>query len=334
MSTPISILDLAIIRPGSTAAVSYKESVEVAQHAEKLGFKGVWYAEHHNMSTIASSATSVLMCHVANHTSTIEVGAGGIMLPNHSPLVIAEQFGTLEELFPGRINLGLGRAPGSDQATFRALRREFAAADAFPNDVVELQGYLSGNSVIKGVDATPGKGTNVPITILGSSLFGAQLAAQLGLPYSFASHFAPDALMQAIQVYKEQFRPSETLQEPHVTAAINIIAADTDEKAFEILEESKRQRIRQMLGRNRAEPFTDDEVDMIMESPAGQQVLRMLTYMAAGTGARVKEYLDHFIAATGVNELITVHSAIEHSDRLRSLEITAEAMGLQTPAQR
>lgn len=333
MSTPLSILDLAIIRPNSTAAVSFKESVEVARRAEQLGYKGVWYAEHHNMSTIASSATSVLMCHVANHTNTIQVGAGGIMLPNHSPLVIAEQFGTLEELFPGRINLGLGRAPGSDQATFRALRRDFAAADAFPNDVLELQGYLQGKSVIQGVAATPGQGTNVPLTILGSSLFGAQLAAQLGLPYSFASHFAPDALMQAVQVYKDNFRPSSVLQEPYVSAGINIVAADTDEKAFEILEQSKRQRIRQMLGRGRAEPFTDEEADMVMESPAGQQVLRMLTYLAVGTGERVKEYLDHFVSATGVNELITVHSAVEHEDRVRSIEITAEAMGLKTSAQ-
>lgn len=331
MSIPLSILDLAIIRPNSTAAVAFKESVEVAQRAEQLGYKGVWYAEHHNMPTIASSATSVLMCHVANHTSTIQVGAGGIMLPNHSPLVIAEQFGTLEELFPGRINLGLGRAPGSDQATFRALRRDFAAADSFPHDVVELQGYLEGDSVIKGVDATPGKGTNVPLTILGSSLFGAQLAAQLGLPYSFASHFAPDALMQAVEVYKQQFKPSDVLQEPYVSAGINIIAADTDEQAFQILEKTKRQRIRQMLERGRTQPFTEDELDMVMESPAGQQVLRMLTYLAAGTGQRVKDYLEQFVETTGVNELVTVHSAVNHEDRLRSLEVTAAAMGLTQP---
>ena len=208
MTIPLSILDLAPIAPGQTARESFEASVAIAQAAEKNGYRRVWYAEHHNMPTIASSATSVLIGYVAAHTSTIRLGAGGIMLPNHAPLTIAEQFGTLATLYPDRIDLGLGRAPGSDQNTMRAMRRDPRSSDQFPQDVLELQGYLRGESVIPGVQAVPGAGTDVPLYILGSSLFGAQLAAALGLPYAFASHFAPDALHEAVSIYRSDFQPS------------------------------------------------------------------------------------------------------------------------------
>jgi luciferase family oxidoreductase group 1 len=214
MTIALSILDLAPISEGQTAKDSFEASIALARAAEEHGYARVWYAEHHNMPTIASSATSVLIGHVAAHTSSIRLGAGGVMLPNHAPLTIAEQFGTLESMFPGRIDLGLGRAPGSDQNTMRALRRSPASADEFPQDVLELQGYLRGQSVIPGVQAVPGAGTNVPLYILGSSLFGATLAAALGLPYAFASHFAPDALFEAVETYRRDFQPSEQLAEP------------------------------------------------------------------------------------------------------------------------
>src|SRR5262245_56859667 len=215
MTVPLSILDLAFVGEHESVAESFEGSVRLAQRAEELGYQRVWYAEHHNIRSIASSATAVLIAHVANHTERIRLGSGGIMLPNHSPLVIAEQFGTLATLHPGRIDLGLGRAPGSDQTTWRALRRDPAAADRFPQDVLELQGLLSETSPIPGVKAIPGQGTDVPIYVLGSSLFGAQLAAALGLRFAFASHFAPQALEPALQQYREGFRPSEQLDQPY-----------------------------------------------------------------------------------------------------------------------
>src|ERR1700709_2367373 len=235
MSIPLSILDLAPIAPGETARESFAASVALAQTAEKSGYRRVWYAEHHNMPTIASSATSVLIGYVAGHTSTIRLGAGGIMLPNHAPLTIAEQFGTLETLHPGRIDLGLGRAPGTDQNTLRALRRSPMTADAFPEDVLELQGSLSDETRMPGVEATPGKGTRVPLYILGSSMFGATLAAALGLPYAFASHFAPAALQEAVAAYRREFRPSAQLDAPYVIAGVNVIAADSEDTAREQL---------------------------------------------------------------------------------------------------
>src|ERR1700759_4349569 len=227
MPVPMSILDLAPITHGQTATDSFAHSVALAQRAEALGYHRVWYAEHHNMGSIASSATSVLISHIGAQTRTIRLGSGGVMLPNHAPLVIAEQFGTLAALYPGRIDLGLGRAPGSDQNTMYALRRNPSSADTFPQDVLELQGYLTGNTRVPGVDAIPGKGSNVPLYILGSSLFGAKLAAALGLPYAFASHFAPAALDAAIATYRAEFRASEQLEAPYVIAGVNIIAADT-----------------------------------------------------------------------------------------------------------
>src|SRR3712207_2720616 len=233
MRTKLSVLDLAPIPRGETATSAIAASVALAQRAEEHGYERVWYAEHHNMPSIASSATSVLIAHVGARTSTIRLGAGGVMLPNHAPLTIAEQFGTLEAMYPGRIDLGLGRAPGSDQNTMYALRRDPMSADRFPQDVLELQAYLAGESRVPGVDAVPGKGSNVPLYLLGSSLFGATLAAALGLPYAFASHFAPQMLEPAVAAYRREFKPSEQLAEPYVIAGVNVIAADTAEAARE-----------------------------------------------------------------------------------------------------
>ncbi|MER7361717.1 LLM class flavin-dependent oxidoreductase [Nonomuraea wenchangensis] len=326
MALPLSILDLAHIGEGETAADSFAASVALAQRAEELGYRRVWYAEHHNMDSIASSATSVLIAHIAAHTRTIRLGAGGVMLPNHSPLTIAEQFGTLETLHPGRIDLGLGRAPGSDQNTMRALRRTPSAADTFPQDVLELQGYLTGETRIPGVHATPGKGTNVPLYILGSSLFGAQLAAMLGLPYAFASHFAPTALEEAVTVYRTEFKPSAQLDRPYVIAALNVIAADSGEEAREQFLEAKRLRVSKFLGRGRT--FTPEEADMILESPAGQQLLQMMKYSAVGDQAEVKEYVDRFAAHSRADELIVAFSAPDRKVWLRSAELLAQAYDL------
>ena len=326
MTVPLSILDLAIIGKGQTAAESFAGSVAMAQLAERLGYRRIWYAEHHNMGSIASSATSVLIAHIAANTSSIRLGAGGVMLPNHSPLTIAEQFGTLETLHPGRIDLGLGRAPGSDQNTMRALRRDPMAADTFPQDVLELQGYLTGPTRIQGVEATPGKGTNVPLYILGSSLFGAHLAAQLGLPYAFASHFAPNALQDAVAVYRREFKPSEQLQEPYVIAGVNVVAADSAAEAQRLFLEVKRARVSLLFGGGRE--FTDAETDLILDSPQGQHVAQMVKYSAVGTPEVVREYLDEFARHADADELIVAHQSTGTEQRLRSVELVAEAVGL------
>ncbi|MEU6265237.1 LLM class flavin-dependent oxidoreductase [Saccharopolyspora shandongensis] len=326
MAVALSILDLAHIGPGETAADSFAGSVDLAQRAESLGYRRIWYAEHHNMSSIASSATSVLIGHVAAHTKTIRLGAGGIMLPNHAPLTIAEQFGTLETLFPGRIDLGLGRAPGSDQKTMRALRRDPSSAETFPQDVLELQGYLSDETRIPGVNATPGAGTDVPLYILGSSLFGARLAALLGLPYSFASHFAPDALEAAVSLYRQEFQPSAQLAEPYVIAGVNVIAADTTDEAEEHFLAAKRYRVTRMLGQGKE--FTPEEADAILASPAGQQILQMTKYTAVGTPAEIDDYLDRFVDRSQADELIVVSAAPDRGAWRRSLELLADVRGL------
>ncbi|MBP2366403.1 LLM class flavin-dependent oxidoreductase [Pseudonocardia parietis] len=318
MQLPLSILDLATVGKGETVAESLQNSVALARRAEELGYRRVWYAEHHNMSAIASSATSVLIAHVAAHTSTIRLGSGGVMLPNHAPLTIAEQFGTLAELHPGRIDLGLGRAPGTDQNTFRALRRDPRSSDSFPQDVQELQGYLSDQSLIDGVDAIPGKGTGVPLYILGSSLFGAKLAAVLGLPYSFASHFAPDALEEAVALYRREFRPSEQLAQPHVIAGLNVIAADRTEQAQEDFQIVKRARLR-LFAKGRS--FTDAEADMILDSPQGAQISQMVKYSAVGTAAEAQEYLERFAKQSDADELIVAHQSPTLEGRLRSAEL-------------
>ncbi|HSK24759.1 MAG TPA: LLM class flavin-dependent oxidoreductase [Egicoccus sp.] len=330
MTFALSILDLADVGEHETVADALHASVDLARHAEALGYSRVWYAEHHNMPTIASAATSVLIAHVAANTSRIRLGAGGVMLPNHSPLTIAEQYGTLASLHPGRIDLGLGRAPGSDQATFRALRRDHASADRFPEDVVELQGYLRGRSRIPGVTATPGHGTNVPLYILGSSLFGAQLAAALGLPYAFASHFAPQALEQAVALYRREFRPSEDLERPYVIAGVNVIAADDPDTAQTELQATKRRRARLLFGRDRT--LSDDEIDAVLASPGGQQVEQMVRYTAAGTGDEVAAYLEDFARHADADELILASAGTSRTARLRSFELVARAHGLSEAA--
>ncbi len=325
MSVPLSVLDLAVIGAGETAKDSLDGSVELARRAEETGYRRVWYAEHHNIPTIASSATSVLIAHVAAHTSTIRLGSGGIMLPNHSPLTIAEQFGTLATLHPGRIDLGLGRAPGTDQQTLRALRRDEMSAERFPQDVLELQGYLSGETRIPGVHATPGSGTNVPLYILGSSLYGATLAAALGLPYGFASHFAPDALQAAVARYRAEFKPSEQLDRPHVIAGVNVLAADSDEDAQRQFLITRRSRVALIAGRRN---YTDEEADAILASPQGRQLANMTRYSAVGTPEVVKDYLDRFTEHADADELIVAHHSPTVAERLRSLELLAEVSEL------
>jgi luciferase family oxidoreductase group 1 len=326
MRTRLSILDLAPIARGQSASDSFAASVELAQRAEELGYHRVWYAEHHNMPSIASSATSVLIAHIGAKTSSIRLGSGGIMLPNHSPLTIAEQFGTLEAMYPGRIDLGLGRAPGSDQNTTYALRRDPRSADAFPQDVRELQAFLAGASRIPGVDAVPGKGSKVPLYILGSSLFGAQLAGAYGLPYAFASHFAPDALDAAIAAYRSEFKPSEQLAEPYVIAGVNVTAADTAEAARSQFQAARRARAASLFARQAhisPEEITDEQAEELLASGAAVHVDHMLTYSAVGTPDEVSNYLAGFLNKTGADELITVHQG---PDRLRSITLLAEAM--------
>jgi luciferase family oxidoreductase group 1 len=324
MRIPLSILDLAPIARGETASSSIAASVALAQRAEEYGYSRVWYAEHHNMARIASSATSVLIAHVGAHTSSIRLGAGGVMLPNHAPLTIAEQFGTLDAMYPGRIDLGLGRAPGSDQKTMYALRRDNSSSDRFPQDVQELQAYLAGESLVPGVDAVPGKGSKVPLYILGSSLFGAQLAAALGLPYAFASHFAPQALESAVAVYREQFRPSAQLDAPYVIAGVNVIAADTTADAEEQLALSRRARAAALFGRGRE--LSDAQADELLAQGASVHVDQMLTYTAMGTPDDVRNYLEGFRKLADADELIVAHQSPTVDGRLRSVELLAEAM--------
>ncbi|MGY3128581.1 luciferase family oxidoreductase group 1 [Agrococcus sp. UYP33] len=329
----LSVLDLAPIAPGETAGASLAGSVELAQAAERLGYARVWYAEHHNMATIASSATSVLIAHVAAHTSTIRLGAGGVMLPNHSPLVIAEQFGTLAELHPGRIDLGLGRAPGTDQRTWTALRRDIRASERFPEDVVELQGYLSGTPTVPGIKAVPGHGTNVPLTILGSSLFGAQLAAALGLPYAFASHFAPDALHQAVAVYRERFEPSAQLDAPFVIAGINAVVAPSRDEAMQMQRELVRARVRGLLLRDSpiAQQVGDDELDALAASPQAAHIATMVRNTALGTGDEAVATLRRFQLEADADELImAVHGTT--AERIRAIELLEAAGALRDAA--
>ena len=323
MSTPLSVLDLAPITEGSDAAQSFRNSLALAQHAERLGYRRFWLAEHHGMPGIASAATAVLIGHVAGGTRTIRVGAGGIMLPNHSPLVIAEQFGTLESLHPGRIDLGLGRAPGSDQATSRALRRDLASnPDAFPQDVVELIDLMS-DEPRQAVRAVPGRGLKVPVWILGSSLFGAQLAAMLGLPYAFASHFAPGQLMQAIEIYRANFKPSEQLDRPYVMLGFNVVAADTDEQAAVLATSLQQAFVNLRSGRpTKLPPPMPGYVDHL--GPAERALLdSVLSCTAIGSPETVKRSLLSFIERTGADELMIAGQIFDHSARLRSFEIAA-----------
>ncbi|GAC66388.1 LLM class flavin-dependent oxidoreductase [Gordonia soli] len=308
MSVPLSILDLASVGKSETVADSYAASVDLAQRAERWGYRRIWYAEHHNIPTISSAAPAVLIAHVAAHTESIRLGSGGVMLPNHAPLTIAEQYGTLGTLHPGRIDLGLGRAPGGDQATFAALRRSVEAADRFPQDVLELQAYLAGESRVEGVRAIPGEGTQVPLYILGSSLFGAQLAAILGLPYAFASHFAPQALREAVAIYRREFRPSEQLSEPYVIAGVGAIVDEDAAVARDQLQHARRGRVNALFGRG-GRTFTDEEADAILSMPQGRQVDEMTKYTGVGTPQEVRDYLDWFAGHADADELIVASFA-------------------------
>ena len=323
--TAISLLDLSPIPEGGDAALALRNSADLARHAERWGYKRFWLAEHHNMPGIASAATSVVIGHVAAATSTIRVGAGGIMLPNHAPLVIAEQFGTLATLFPGRIDLGLGRAPGTDQTTSRALRRNLDGdVNAFPRDVVELQHYFQPPEPGQRVRAVPGAGIDVPIWILGSSLFGAQLAAMLGLPYAFASHFAPAALMDALSIYRSRFEPSAQCPKPYVMVGFNVVAADTEREA-RLLYTSIQQsilRLRSGAPGKLPPPAADLEERL---TPVDRQMLeQMQACSVVGSPEMVRAGVVEFVERTGADEVMVVTHVFDHGARLRSLEITAE----------
>jgi luciferase family oxidoreductase group 1 len=327
MRIPLSILDLAPIVEGGDAADALRRSLDLARHAERWGYTRYWVAEHHNMKGIASAATSVVIGHLAGGTSRIRVGAGGIMLPNHSPLVIAEQFGTLEALYPGRIDLGLGRAPGTDQRTVRALRRDWASAEEFPQDVLELQALLGPPEPGQPIVAVPGAGSNVPLWILGSSLYGAQLAAMLGLPYAFASHFAPDALLQALAAYRSAYKPSAQQAAPYAMAGIHVAAADTDEAAKHLFT-SAQQQFTNMVRNRRGKlqpPIEDIETYWTPQEKA--QASGMLKYAVVGSPETVRRGLEAFVALTGVDELMVVSSIYDHAARLRSYEILGELAG-------
>ncbi|MFS0574793.1 LLM class flavin-dependent oxidoreductase [Sporosarcina sp. 179-K 3D1 HS] len=325
---PLSILDLAMINEGSDATQSFKNSVDLARHAERWGFNRFWLAEHHNMQGVASSATSVIIGHVAGATKTIRVGSGGVMLPNHAPLVIAEQFGTLEAMYPGRIDLGLGRAPGSDQATAYALRRTLhSSGEEFPEQLAELRGYFEYNLQAR-VRAVPGEGQDIPIWLLGSSGFSAQLAAQQGLPFSFASHFAPGYLMQALQLYHQQFRPSKDLSAPYVMLGVNVIAADTNEKAHWLATSYQQQFLNIRRGvTTKFKPPVDDP-DTFFSEYERIAIGELMSWPSTIIGDRetVQRKLESFLQSTKANELIISSGIYSHEDRLRSYEILAELM--------
>ncbi|WP_026927381.1 LLM class flavin-dependent oxidoreductase [Granulicoccus phenolivorans] len=323
----LSVLDLAPVDPGTSFESALSDIVTLAQHAETRGYERVWYAEHHNMAEIASSATSVLIAHVAANTATIRLGSGGVMLPNHSPLVIAEQFGTLAALHPNRIDLGLGRAPGTDQRTVRALRRAPEAAEQFPSDVVELQRLLAGESPMMGVKASPVAQTPPPLYILGSSLFGASLAAHLGLPYAFASHFAPDMLTQALMEYRRNFRPSAQLAQPYAIVGANVIAAADPAEAAAMEHSVLRNRVRRFISRGPgARPFTEEELDLVMDTPQGQQIAGMMRVRAVGDGAAVRAGLESIQQATDADEIMIAFHGRTPAERLTGLELTADAL--------
>ena len=321
---PFSVLDLAFITEGSTPADALRNSLDLAQHAEQWGYRRFWLAEHHNMAGIASAATSVVIAHVAGGTHTIRVGSGGIMLPNHSPLVIAEQFGTLETLFPGRIDLGLGRAPGTDGRTLRALRREYESAERFPQDVRELQALLGDVQPGQAVQAVPGSGTKVPIWILGSSLFGAQLAAAYGLPYAFAAHFAPAHLMEAIEMYRSQFKPSVQCDRPYVMIGVTGIAADTDAAARRLFTSPQQAFANIVRGtRGRLRPPIDD-IETYWSPAEKAQASAMLACSFVGAADTLRSALDRFIKTTAADELMIASAIYDHAARLRSYEIFSE----------
>ena len=322
---PFSVLDLSPIRQGGDAAQAFRNSLDLAQHAERWNYKRFWLAEHHNMTGIASAATAVVIGHVAGGTTKIRVGSGGIMLPNHSPLIIAEQFGTLESLYPGRIDLGLGRAPGTDQRTARALRRDLAtSAEHFPQDVLELQALLGPVQPHQAVRAVPGAGLQVPIWILGSSTFGAQLAAMLGLPFAFASHFAPGSLLDALHIYRSRFKPSEQLDRPHAMVGVNVFAAADDVEAQRMFTSLQQQFINLRRGTPGPLPPPVDSMDDRWSPAERAGVEQSLAYSVVGTPAVVERGLRALIAETGADELMVTGQIFDHAARLRSFEIAAE----------
>jgi luciferase family oxidoreductase group 1 len=326
MSIPYSILDLSPIPQGFTATDALNNSRDLAQHAEKWGFTRYWMAEHHNMTGNASSATAVALCYVAAGTSTIRIGSGGIMLPNHAPLVVAEQFGTLASLFPGRIELGLGRAPGTDQMTARALRRDLqSSSDQFPQDVQELQFYFDDVQPGQAVKAIPGAGLHVPIWILGSSTYGAQVAAHFGLPYAFASHFAPEALMQALHAYKSLFKPSSQQAKPHAGVGVNIVAADTDEQARYLFTTHQQHATRMRRNTRGQLPPPIDDIETFWTPYEKVSVSEQLSCSVVGSPETVRRGLQALVDKTGADELIMAGQIFDHKARLHSFEIAAQA---------
>ena len=322
--TALSVLDLAPVPDGASAGDALRRALDLAQHAEGWGYSRYWVAEHHNMIGIASAATAVVVGYLAGGTRTIRVGAGGIMLPNHSPLVIAEQFGTLDALYPGRIDLGLGRAPGTDQRTLRALRRDSSASDTFPQDVLELQALLGPVQPGQTVQAVPGGGSNVPLWILGSSLFGAQLAGLLGLPYAFASHFAPDALVRALQMYRAKFEPSEQLARPHAMVGVNVVVAETDAEAqrlFTSVQQSFTNMVRGTRGKLLA-PI--DDIETYWSPVEKMQASGMLACAVVGSPDTVKRGLDRLLEKTAADELMVASAIFDHAARLRSYAMLAD----------
>lgn len=324
-SIPFSVLDLAPVKAGGTIAESFRNTLDLARHAEAWDYRRFWLAEHHNMTGIASAATAVLIGHVAGGTETIRVGSGGVMLPNHAPLVVAEQFGTLESLYPGRIDLGLGRAPGTDQRSARALRRNLVTTDEdFPRDVIELQSYFAPAGPTQAVRAVPGAGLNVPIWLLGSSLYSAQLAAALGLPFAFASHFAPDYMKQALDAYRSQFRPSEALAKPYAMLGVNVFAADADEEARRLFTSLQQQ----FVGLRRGEPGPLPPPITSMEGRWSEMeragVEHALRYSVIGAPETVRRGLGAFIEDTGADELMVTAQIFDHAARLRSFKIVAD----------
>ena len=323
---PFSVLDLAPVKAGGTVSDALRESLDLARHAEALGYRRYWLAEHHNMTGIASAATSVLVGHVAGGTKTIRVGSGGVMLPNHSPLVIAEQFGTLEALYPGRIDLGVGRAPGTDQRTARALRRKLSdSEDDFPRDLAELLSYFEPAREGQAVRAVPGEGLRVPVWLLGSSLYSAQLAALLGLPFAFASHFAPDYLSAALEIYRREFRASKYLPEPYVMAGVNVFAADTDEEARRLFTSLQQAFVNLRRGRPGRLPPPLESVEGHFNEIESAGINHALRHSFVGSTETVRRGLSNFIGQTRVDELILTAQIFDHSARLRSFELAAEA---------
>ena len=325
---PLSVLDLSPIPEGSDAGQALRNSLDLARHVEKLGYRRYWMAEHHNMPGIASAATAVALAHIAAGTHSIRIGAGGIMLPNHAPLVIAEQFGTLAALHPGRIDLGLGRAPGSDQLTARAMRRNLPGdSDHFPQDVMELLHYFEPASAGQPVQAVPGAGLSVPVWILGSSTFGAQLAAALGLPYAFASHFAPDQMMDAVAIYRASFRPSEQQATPYVMLGVNIVAADTDAEARRLFSSLQQAFVNLRSGHPGKLPPPVDDLESRLDPRARRMLDQALSCSIVGSPETVRRGLDRFLAHTQPDELMVTAQVFDPGARLRSYEILA---GLQT----